>query len=183
MSRLAFLPVLLSLAARAAAQDPFEIHIYEFEPMLRGEYSLEAHLNSTAQGTSARDGTLLPTDGQTHLTLEPTVGLSSSLSAPALALGFMFLSAWQPGFSPEFGGWRVLPHIYLPEAWNLPVRVGFVAEFSFKTSTTKKIRAAPSFVPFSTAISAIGKPSSIRCSKGHCTAPARTMAGISNPLP
>jgi hypothetical protein len=126
--------ILMSAAWEAAAQDPFEIHIYEYEPMLRGEYSLEAHLNVTAQGNPARDSTLLPTDGQTHLTLEPTAGLSSSLAAPAFALGFMFLSAWQPGYSPEFGGWRVLPHVYLPESWNLPVRVGFVAEFSFQNT-------------------------------------------------
>jgi hypothetical protein len=38
-------------ALRAVAQDPFEIHIYEFEPMSRGQYSLEAHLNLIAQGT------------------------------------------------------------------------------------------------------------------------------------
>jgi len=36
----------------------------------------------------AHEGTLLPTDGQTHLTLEPTAGL-----APEFAIGFMFLNA------------------------------------------------------------------------------------------
>jgi hypothetical protein len=44
----------------------------------------------------------------------------------------MFLSAWEPGYVPQFAGWRVLPHVYLPESWNLPVRIGFVAEFSFQ---------------------------------------------------
>jgi hypothetical protein len=119
-------------AWNAAAQDPFEIHIYEYEPMLRGEYSLEAHLNLTAQGSPARDGTLLPTNRQTHLTLEPTAGLSSSRSAPDFAIGFMFLNAWEPGYAPQFGGCRVLPHFYLPESWNLSVRIGLVAEFSFQ---------------------------------------------------
>ena len=46
----------------------------------------------------------------------------------------MFLSAWEPGYSPQFGGWGVLPHLYLPESWNLPVRVGFVWEFSFQNT-------------------------------------------------
>ena len=32
------------------AQDPFEIHIYEYEPMALGQYSLEAHLNVMARG-------------------------------------------------------------------------------------------------------------------------------------
>lgn len=117
---------LISLAS-AAPQDPFEIHVYEYEPLKRGSYSLEAHLNALAQGNPLRDGTLLPTTRQTHLTLEPTVGFSENF-----ALGFMFLNAWQPGYAPQFAGRRVLPHFYAPESWKLPVRLGFVAEFSFQ---------------------------------------------------
>ncbi len=124
-----WLPLFLFLVARAAAQDPFEIHVYEYEPMPWGEYSLETHLNLTAQGTALREGTLLPSAQQTHLTLEPTAGLS-----PNFAVGAMFLSAWQPGYAPQFAGWRILPHVYLPESWDLPVRVGFVAEFSFQNT-------------------------------------------------
>jgi len=119
--------VLLSCAGRLSAQDPFEIHIYEYEPMPRGEYSLEAHLNLVTQGAPAPQGTLLPTQRQTHLTLEPTAGLSGNF-----AIGFMFLNAWEPGYAPQFAGWRVLPHLYAPESWGLPVRLGFVAEFSFQ---------------------------------------------------
>jgi hypothetical protein len=118
---------LVFCAIRLAAQDPFEIHIYEYEPLSRGEYSLEAHLNFVTQGTGLRDGKLLPTEHQTHLTLEPTFGVSENL-----ALGFMFLNAWEPGYSPQFAGWRVLPHFYAPESWRLPFRLGFVAEFSFQ---------------------------------------------------
>ena len=118
---------LLCCAPELSAQDPFEIHIYEYEPLSLGEYSLEAHLNFVTQGTALRDGKLLPTEHQTHLTLEPTFGLSENF-----ALGFMFLNAWEPGYSPQFAGWRVLPHFYAPASWRLPVRLGFVAEFSFQ---------------------------------------------------
>ena len=118
---------LLGCAPMLRAQDPFEIHIYEYEPLTLNEYSLEAHLNFVTQGTPFRDGTLLPTEHQTHLTLEPTFGLSENF-----ALGFMFLNAWEPGYSPQFAGWRVLPHMYAPESWRLPFRLGFVAEFSFQ---------------------------------------------------
>jgi hypothetical protein len=113
----------------ALAQDPFEIHIYEYEPLAWREYSLEAHVNFDPQGTSLRDGPLLPTHDQTHLTLEPTVGLTENF-----AIGFMFLNAWEPGYLPQFAGWRVLPHFYAPESWKLPFRLGFVAEFSFQNS-------------------------------------------------
>jgi hypothetical protein len=109
----------LCIVWTASAQDPFEIHVYEYEPMSRGEYSLEAHLNGDPQAAPHVDGT--------HLTLEPTIGLSENF-----AVGFMFLNAWEPGYSPQFAGWRVLPHFYAPKSWELPVRLGFVAEFSFQ---------------------------------------------------
>ena len=113
----------------ASAQDPFEIHIYEYEPLSWREFSLEAHLNLTTQGTRLREGPLLPTSRQTHLTLEPTFGLSENF-----AVGFMFLNAWEPGYSPDFAGWRILPHFYAPESWRLPFHLGFVAEFSFQNT-------------------------------------------------
>jgi hypothetical protein len=119
--------LLLCGALRLTAQDPFEIHIYEYEPMRLGQYSLEAHLNMNGEGAGERDGPLLPTEHQVHLTLEPTAGLSENF-----ALGFMFLNAWQPGYSPQFAGWRILPHMYAPESWRLPFRLGLVAEFSFQ---------------------------------------------------
>jgi hypothetical protein len=133
---------LLCCAPGAWAQDPFEIHIYEYEPQAWKQYSLEAHLNFDPQGTSSRDGTLLPTLDQTHLTLEPTIGVS-----PSFAVGFMFLSAWEPGYSPQFAGWRVLPHFYAPESWNLPFRLGFVSEFSFQNAgyeeNTRRVELRP----------------------------------------
>ena len=45
---------LLCCGGRLPAQDPFEIHIYEIEPLLLGEYSLEAHLNLDPQGESGQ---------------------------------------------------------------------------------------------------------------------------------
>lgn len=119
----------LSAAPPLQAQDPFEIHIYEYEPMRLGQYSLEAHLNFYAQGTAAREGTLLPTEHQTHLTLEPTAGLTHNF-----AIGFMFLNAWEPGYAPQFAGWRVLPHLYAPESWHMPFRLGLVSELSFQNT-------------------------------------------------
>jgi hypothetical protein len=71
------------------------------KPMSLGEYSLEAHLNFVTQGDAPWDGTPLPTQYQTHLSMEPTVGLSETF-----AIGFMFLSAWEPGYAPQFAGWR-----------------------------------------------------------------------------
>lgn len=111
------------------AQDAFEIHVYEYEPLTRGQYSLEAHLNLVGGNT-------------THLTMEPTFGISENF-----AVGWMFLNAWEPGSNPQFAGWRVLPHFYAPESWRLPVRVGFVAEFSFEKpryeENTRRVELRP----------------------------------------
>ena len=127
--RSGYLLLMMLCRGVAQAQDPFEIHIYEYEPMAWRSYSLEAHLNFDPQGTNTAEGTLLPARNQTHLTLEPTVGLS-----PEFAIGFMFLNAWEPGQNPQFAGWRVLPHFYAPQSWHLPVQVGLVVEFSFQNT-------------------------------------------------
>src|SRR6266567_2940850 len=139
--KILLLAVLVCLS-KVSAQDPFEIHIYEYEPLSWRSYSLEAHLNFEPQGNTLRDGSLLPTHNQTHLTLEPTFGLSENF-----AVGFMCLNAWEPGYSPQYAGWRVLPHFYAPESWHLPVRLGLVAEFSFQSAryeeNTRRVELRP----------------------------------------
>lgn len=163
----------LLFASRGLAQDPFEIHIYEYEPLSWREYSFKAHLNFDPQGSSLRGGSLLATHNQTHLTLEPTIGLSENF-----ALGFMFLNAWEPGYSPQFAGWRVLPHIYAPESWGLPFKLALIGEFSFQKSLFEEIHAGWSCVPLSITNSHGGKPSSIQCSSGRCMGRERGAAGI-----
>jgi hypothetical protein len=157
------------------AQDPFEIHVYGYEPMEWGEFSLETHLNFDPQGTKAAEGTLLPARNQTHLTLEPTIGL-----APEFALGFMFLSAWEPGNSRQYAGWRVLPHFYAPESWNLPVKLGFIAEFSFQNTQYEETAGVRSCGRLSTACLNIGRSCSIRCSNARYMAQEPGTDGISN---
>jgi hypothetical protein len=141
-SRLSLLWLVFGFVPAIWAQDPFEIHIYEYEPQSWKQYSLEAHLNFDPQGTDVREGRLLPARNQMHLTLEPTIGLS-----PHAAVGFMFLHAWEPGYTPQFAGWRILPHFYAPESWHLPVRVGFVSELSFQNAryeeNTRRVELRP----------------------------------------
>src|SRR5260370_26867123 len=109
------------LAAAACAQDPFEIHVYEYETLKRGQFTYEAHLNYVGKGT-LRD--------QFHLTNELTAGLTDNIS-----LGLMQLNARRPDHGPEYAGWRLLPHFYVPRSWHLPLDLGLVAEFSFQRTT------------------------------------------------
>jgi hypothetical protein len=116
----------LVLAAAAAAQDPFEIHVYDYETLKPGQFTLEQHLNYWDIGSRQFEGALAPTNDQLHMTYELTGAITSQIS-----LGFMQLNAVLPGTGYEYAGWRVLPHFYAPPSWGLPVELGLVVEFSF----------------------------------------------------
>ena len=116
----------IALAIPACAQDPFEIHVYDYETLKPGQFTLEQHLNYWAIGSKESEGTLAPTNDQLHMTYELTGAITDHIS-----LGFMQLNAVLPGEGFEYAGWRFLPHFYAPESWGLPVEAGLVVEFSF----------------------------------------------------
>lgn len=112
----------------AFAQDPFEIHVYEYETLARGQATFETHLNYVSLGTRVFNGTVAPTNNQFHMTFEVTAGITDQIS-----IGVMQLNGVRPGGSGlEYAGWRLLPHFYAPESWHLPVKLGLVTEFSFQ---------------------------------------------------
>jgi hypothetical protein len=121
------------IAIALHAQDPFEIHVYEYETLHRWQFTLEQHLNYWSIGSKEFDGRQAPTNDQLHMTYELTSGITDHFS-----VGFMQLNAVLPGTGFQYAGWRVLPHFYAPESWKLPVGLGLVAEFSF---------ARPQYIP------------------------------------
>jgi hypothetical protein len=118
--------LLMVAAVCARAQDPFEIHVYEYETLKPLRFTLEQHLNVWAMGSKEFDGTAAPSNDQLHMTYELTGGITKQVS-----VGFMQLNGVIPGRGFEYAGWRVLPHFYAPKSWHLPLDVGLVAEFSF----------------------------------------------------
>jgi hypothetical protein len=116
--------------APARAQDPFEIHVYEYETLKPGDFTFETHLNYIGKGTKMFDGPVAPFQDQFHATFELTAGLSDWAS-----IGVMQLNARRPANGLEYAGWRVLPHFYVPRSWHLPLDLGLVAEFSFQKTT------------------------------------------------
>src|SRR5206468_1532307 len=48
-----FSVISLTLTRSGIAQDPFEIQVYEYETVPKGEWNLETHLNYIARGTRA----------------------------------------------------------------------------------------------------------------------------------
>jgi hypothetical protein len=121
--------LLLSISVSAYAQDPFEIQVFEYEPLPRGAFTLEEHTNFVADGPTKFDGPVAPLQGQFHFSTELTAGVTDELRA-----GLVVLSATVPGMGVEYGGFRILPHFYAPQSWGLPVNLGLVTEFSFERS-------------------------------------------------
>jgi hypothetical protein len=97
---LAALAVLAALGRVAAAQDAFEIQVYDSEVAPPGGVGLEVHLNYVVAGatTTSSDGEL-GSNGVTHLTLEPHVGLASWCEA-----GAYFQTALRPDGSFDYAG-------------------------------------------------------------------------------
>ena len=114
---------LLSPTVRLAAQDAFEIVVYPAATAARGEWELETHLNYTARGTTAFDGTVAPSQKQTHLTFEVTHGITANWEASAY-----MRTAYRPGVGAEYAGWRIRSRVHAPARWNLPLDLGFSAE-------------------------------------------------------
>jgi hypothetical protein len=116
----------LLCANPVAAQDPFEIQIYEYLTVPKGKWNLETHFNYTARGTKQFEGPMAPTDRQLHLTFELTHGITEYFELA----GYLVL-ARRIGEAPEFAGWRVRPRVRLPEHWKLPVRFSLSTEVAF----------------------------------------------------
>jgi hypothetical protein len=107
------------------AQDPFEIHVLEYEQPQLGEFTFENHLNYVGRG--AAQGGSSATQNLLHDTYELTAGIMADVS-----FGVMQFNARRPGGPLESAGWRLVPHLYVPRSWHWPINVGLVVEFAFQ---------------------------------------------------
>src|SRR5580692_2556223 len=116
---------IFALPGTIKAQDSFEIRVEQVEKPVLGEFSLEEHFNYVAIGSEHTEGPIDPTQHQFHASSELTAGLTTHVS-----VGAMVMSAALPGAHGgwQYVGWRMLPHFYAPESWNLPLRLGLTAE-------------------------------------------------------
>jgi hypothetical protein len=114
-------------AGIAFAQDPFEIHVLEYEDLHPGDFTIEVHSNYAEKGTTVMQGPAAATQDGTHMTLEVTGAV-----VPEFSFGIMQLNERLRGSPPQAAGWRLVPHFYAPAGWRLPVQVGLTAEFSFE---------------------------------------------------
>ncbi len=120
----ALLGVLGTITHPLPAQERFDIAVYPYATAHRGEWELEGHLNYSSRGTNGFDGTVAPTQGQWRLAAEVSRGITDHWELSAYLLG-----AQTPGLGLDYAGWRLRSRVRAPEAWRLPVGLGFSAEY------------------------------------------------------
>jgi len=113
-------------SARVEAQDPFEIQVYEYATVPAGKWNLETHLNFIQRGTTSYEGSVAPTEHQTHLTFELTRGITDWFE-----LAGYLVTARRQGEGAEYVGWRVRPRVRAPDSWKLPVGLSLSTEVGF----------------------------------------------------
>ncbi len=113
-------------AASAAAQDTFEIQVYEYATVPKGRWDLETHFNYTTRGTRIMEGPVAPSEGQTHLTFELTRGITDLFEMA----GYVVL-AKRTGHGPDFAAVRLRPRVRAPDTWKLPVKLSLSLEAGF----------------------------------------------------
>jgi hypothetical protein len=83
----------LCLPVVVYAQDPFEIQVFEYEPLPLGAFTYESHINYVLDGATKFDGPVAPDQDQLHVSSEWTADITDEIRA-----GFVVLSAVVPGF-------------------------------------------------------------------------------------
>ena len=98
--------------APAAAQDDFEIQVYDALTAGPLEPGLEIHLNHFVQGsTQPGPGGEVPTDSLTHITFEPHLGITEWWE-----LGFYLQTVIRPGGGWDSGGVKFRTKFRWPES-------------------------------------------------------------------
>ena len=110
---------------RADAGDPFEIQVYDGTANAPLQPGLELHVNQVANGLESGDGATLAPHGQTHFTLEPSLGLT-----PWWELGAYFQTAIVQGSGYEYAGAKLRSKFVTPPKWHPNLRLGANFELS-----------------------------------------------------
>ena len=124
------LALALARASPARAADPFEIQVYDGTANDRGGFGLEAHLNHVANGLREAVAPELAPDKQTHLTLEPSYGVTNWWE-----LGAYFQTAVRKDGAFDYAGTKFRSKLVTPPGWHEHVRLGLNFELALLPAT------------------------------------------------
>jgi hypothetical protein len=107
----------------AHAFDPFEIQIYDGSANDPGEAGLELHTNHVLRGHKTAEAPETPTHRQTHLTLEPSLGITRSWE-----LGAYFQTSFRGDGKFDYAGTKLRSKLVTPPGWHSHLRLGLNIE-------------------------------------------------------
>jgi len=123
-----FLPLLfLIVPPVAAAQDNYEIQVYESETVPPDTTMVELHSNFTAEGSKTVVDGVQPTNHAEHETVEITQGFNDWFEA-----GLYIFTTIQPAGGWQWVGDHIRPRFRIPESWHWPVGVSISNEIGYQ---------------------------------------------------
>src|SRR5262245_31646155 len=135
----------LAPAARAAAQDLFEIQVYPYQTVEPGRTMVELHNNYFPSGTTEAPPGEFPMDNQAHTTLEVTHGFTKYFECA----GYLVMASHVPDHGAEFAGARIRPRFRFPETPKFFFNVSLSFELGFNQpefeANTRTLEIRPIF--------------------------------------
>ncbi len=141
----------VAAGGRAWAVDPFEIQVYDASTNPPLAAAIELHANTVAAGVETATAPELPPNHQTHLTLEPSLGLT-----PCWEVGAYLQSAFRADGGFDFGGVKLRSKVALPALAGSPFRWAVNAEVSWLPAAYDVARWGAEVRPIFTALVARG---------------------------
>jgi hypothetical protein len=144
--------VCLLAGRQARAVDPFEIQVYDASinpPMTAG---IELHVNSVVSGLETAPPPELPPNHQTHLTAEPSLGLTTWWE-----VGGYVQSTIRPDGGFDFAGVKLRSKLALPPVPGSPFRWAVNFEVSWLPAAYDVARWGAEVRPIATASVASGR--------------------------
>jgi hypothetical protein len=117
----------LFTASPLAAQDNYEIQVYEAETLEPGHTMFELHSNFTIEGSKQMVDGLYPTNHAFHETLEITHGFTDWFET-----GFYIFTSARSGQGWQWVGSHIRPRFRVPEKWHWPVGVSISQEIGYQ---------------------------------------------------
>ena len=123
----ALLALLGAAVLPAAAQDNYEIQVYDAETVLPGHTMLELHSNFTIDGSKQMANGLEPTNHAFHETFEITHGFNSWFET-----GFYIFTSLRSGQGWDWVGDHIRPRVRIPQSWHWPVNLSLSTEIGYQ---------------------------------------------------
>ncbi|MGH9774170.1 MAG: hypothetical protein ACRD50_04385 [Candidatus Acidiferrales bacterium] len=111
----------------AAAQDNYEIQVYDAETVEPGHTMVELHSNFTIDGSKTFSNGLFPTNHAEHETIEITHGFNDWFET-----GFYIFTSIRNGQGWDWVGDHIRPRFRVPKKWHWPVDVSISNEFGYQ---------------------------------------------------